>query len=93
MFFDAKQFGRIPQRGEFVRDPIKNVFGTVVAISYDLGDGVLGLHLRQWDNSRVHCVPFFQVEAVERDHPEYLRAEQAGALEVCRDRGLEARCL
>ena len=80
MFFDTKQFGRIPQRGEFVRDPVGNVFGTVAAMSYDLGNAVLGLHLLQWDNSRVHCVPFFQVEAVEKGHPEYLRAEQEGTL-------------
>ena len=80
MSFSAEQFARIPRCGEFVRDPASDVFGTVVAASYDLKGGVLGLHLLQWDNSRVHCVPFFHVQPVEKSHPEYRRAEQAGIL-------------
>jgi len=80
MCFDTKQFGRIPQRGEFVRDSIGNAFGMVVAMSYDLRGAVLGVDLLQCDGSRVHGIPFFQVEAVEKSHPEYLRAEQAGIL-------------
>ena len=81
MFFDNQQFGRIPSCGEFVRDPVKNVFGTVVALSYDLDSAVLGLELLQCDGSRVNCAPFFKLEAVEKIHPEYLRAQQAGIIE------------
>jgi hypothetical protein len=81
MVSDENQFGRIPRCGEFLRDPVKNVFGTVVAISYDLRRAMLGLDLLQCDGSRVNCAPFFQLEAVEENHPEYLRAQEAGILE------------
>ena len=84
MVYQENQFRRIPHCGEFVRDPVKNVFGTVVAMSYDLKSAMLGLDLLQCDGSRVHCAPFFQLEAVEESHPEYLRAKRAGILEPLR---------